>query len=119
VLLTVNSVREAIDDGVVSFTRLKLHQEIFRQVPRYDEPSVRSQSEVVQFLAGKAYLLGLMTADHPSEIWAVDPWDAKYLGVSTKDLALAMRALQATIALIWNEPELSAFNRQAAGRKVI
>ena len=31
----------------------------------------------------------------PTEAWTVDPWDAQYLGVTVRDLSLAMRVLRA------------------------
>jgi diguanylate cyclase (GGDEF)-like protein len=39
--------------------------------------------------------LGFIAAHDMSEVWAVDPWDAQYLGVTDKTLSLAMRVLQA------------------------
>jgi len=94
-LMAVNSVRKAIDRGLVRFHNPDTSQD-FQDIER-ENPSETScsQSEVEQFIAGKAYLLGFMAADGLTEIWAVDPWDAKYLGVTTKELAVAMRSLQA------------------------
>jgi hypothetical protein len=77
--LVVNSVRKAIDDGAVRFYPAQEYQDTYPQIPRYEPPSVCSQSEVVQFLTGKAYLLGFMATDVLSVIWAVDPWDENIL----------------------------------------
>src|SRR5712664_2996595 len=53
------------------------------------------QSEIEQFLKGKAYVLGFLAADEPGEVWAADPWDVQYLGVTKTELLLAMRVLRA------------------------
>lgn len=91
----VNSLRMAIDDGRVEFYDPDAHPEVFQRVKRQYRSQPCSQSEIEQFLEGKAYFLGFFAVDQPTEIWAVDPWDAHYLGVSTKELSLAMRVLKA------------------------
>jgi diguanylate cyclase (GGDEF)-like protein len=60
--------------------------------PRQGIP--RSQVEIEDFLCGKAFMLGFMVAPAPpSDVWGVDPWDATYLGVTSRELLLAMRSL--------------------------
>jgi diguanylate cyclase (GGDEF)-like protein len=92
---TVNSLRAAIDDGMVAFYPPDVHQEVFQRIERQQKFTASSQEEVEQFLKGKAYLLGFFAVDQPTEVWTADPWDAHYLGVSTKELLLAMRVLRA------------------------
>jgi len=93
---TVNSVRTAIDAGLVGFCSPDVRQEKYQRIGRQQQPSERhSQSEIEQFLTGKAYVLGFLAADEPGDMWAADPWDALYLGVSKKELLLAMRVLRA------------------------
>lgn len=95
VLLAVNGVRRAIDKGVVTFYRPDVRQEVFQRINREQTPSVHPpQSEIERFIAGKACVLGFLSVKTPSEVWAGDPWDAEYLGVSTKELLLAMRVLR-------------------------
>jgi diguanylate cyclase (GGDEF)-like protein len=96
VLLTVQSVRKAVDQGQIQFYKRSVHQEVYQRISRDEGPTTRkAQSEVEQFIAGKAYILGFLVADPPGEIWATDPWDASYLGVSKKELLLAARTLRA------------------------
>jgi len=94
---TINSARSAIDDGLVKFFSPDVRQEVFQRVERQHQPSEsrRPQSEIEQFLVGKAYVLGFLTADELNDVWAVDPWDAQYLGVSKKELSLGLRVLRA------------------------
>ena len=92
---TVNGVRMAIDEGQVKFYSPDVWQETYQRIKRQQPSERRSQSEIEQFLRGKAYVLGFLDADEPGEVWAADPWDAQYLGVSKKDLLLAMRVLRA------------------------
>jgi len=92
----VNSARSAVDSGQIAFYEPDVRQEVFQRIERKQQPQERrTQSEVEQFIAGKAYVLGFIAADEPSEIWTADPWDALYLGVSLKELPLAMRVLRA------------------------
>jgi diguanylate cyclase (GGDEF)-like protein len=92
----VNNVRLAIDEGQIEFYDPDANQEIFQRVKRQQRRSNScSQSEIEQFLEGKAYFLGFLAVEQPAEVWAVDPWDAHYLGIQAKDLSLAMRLLKA------------------------
>lgn len=96
VLQTVNSARTAIDLGRVKFYEPQFHQEVYQRIEYRLQPQERrTQSGIEDFLSGKAYVLGFFTVDEPTEVWAVDPWDAQYLGVTVKDLSLAMRVLRA------------------------
>jgi hypothetical protein len=96
VLLTVQSVRKAADQGQIQFYKRSVHQEVYQRINRDEEPTARkAQSEVERFIAGKSYILGFLISDQPGEIWTTDPWDASYLGVSRKDLLLAARTLRA------------------------
>ena len=95
VVETVNSLRAAIDDGLVTFYAPDVRQEVFQRIGRQQKFTASSQEEIDQFLKGKAYLLGFFAVEQPTEVWTADPWDAHYLGVSTKELLLAMRVLRA------------------------
>ena len=96
VVLTVNSVRTAIDGGSVTFYSPDVWQEKYQRIEfQYQTPEPRPQPEVEQFLARKACILGFFAVDEPADVWAADPWDARYLGVTKKELSLAMRILQA------------------------
>jgi diguanylate cyclase (GGDEF)-like protein len=94
-LQTVNSVRVAIDEGLINFYEPDVHQEVFQKANRQQQFAIRSQAEIEEFSAGKAYFLGFFAVEQPTEVWAADPWDAHYLGVTTKELLLAMRVLRA------------------------
>jgi len=95
VLQTVNSVRTAIDEGLVRFHAPDVRQETYQPVKRQQQFEHRSQSEIEHFLRGKAYVLGFIAVDEPSNVWTADPWDAQYLGATKKELSLATRVLQA------------------------
>jgi diguanylate cyclase (GGDEF)-like protein len=92
----VNNLRLAIDAGQIKFYEPTVHPETYQRVgmkPLAQES--RSQSDVQRFVAGKVCTLGFFAVDDLSEVWAIDPWDAQYLGVTEKSLALAMRVLRA------------------------
>jgi len=96
VLQTVTNVRTAINLGQVKFYEPQFHQEVYQRIEYRLQPQERrTQSGIEDFLSGKAYVLGFFTVDEPTEVWAVDPWDTEHLGVSVKDLSLAMRVLRA------------------------
>lgn len=93
VIQTVNSVRSAVDMAQIKFYESNLRQESYQRIEREQQPQKRPQSEVERFLAGKAYVLGFVASER--DVWAADPWDAQYLGVTVKELSLAMRVLRA------------------------
>jgi hypothetical protein len=93
VATAVNTIRAATDAGELEFVDLKTHREVWRRVERR-QVKPRSRAEIEDFLCGKAFMLGFMVAPAaPSDVWAVDPWDATYLGVATRELLLGMRSL--------------------------
>jgi diguanylate cyclase (GGDEF)-like protein len=93
VAATVNTIRTATDQGELEFVDPTTYRDVWKRVERR-EFRPRSQAEIEQFLCGKAFMLGFMVAPAPpSDVWAVDPWDATYLGVATRDLLLSMRSL--------------------------
>src|SRR5260370_10016444 len=91
----VNDVRTAIEESRVKFYSPDAWNEVYQPVKPQEQSERRSQSEIEQFLKGKAYVMGFLAADEPGEVWAADLWDAQYLGVTKKELLLAMRVLRA------------------------
>jgi len=92
----VNDVRSAIDAGQITFYESTVHQETYQRVEtNHQSEQQHSQQDVERFVAGKAYTLGFIAVDEASDVWAVDSWDAQYLGITEKNLALAMRVLKA------------------------
>lgn len=92
----VNSIRTAVDRGQIMFYEPSFHQEVYQRVETKQQTQQQhSEQDVERFVAGKAYTLGFMAVDETSDVWAVDPWDAQYLGVTEKNLALAKRVLRA------------------------
>jgi diguanylate cyclase (GGDEF)-like protein len=55
----------------------------------------RTKSEIEKFLAGKTHMLAFEVPEVPGEVWAVDPWDAEYLGTSKKELSKSAYVLRA------------------------
>jgi diguanylate cyclase (GGDEF)-like protein len=94
---TINSVRLAVDDGSIRFFKADVPQGTYQRIEHQQQPlEARPQPEVEKFLAGKAYMLGFVAVEEPSQIWIADPWDAQYLGKTKKELLLAMRVMRAS-----------------------
>jgi diguanylate cyclase (GGDEF)-like protein len=97
VRIATNSVRNAIDNGTVTFYDRDSHPESY-QLIKDDAKAQRppeSQSEVEKFIAGKTYMLGFQIPDVPGEVYAADDWDAEYLGISRKELSQSAYVLRA------------------------
>ena len=93
----INRIRRAVDKKEINFFMPEVHQETYQQLERNSQEHVGPrppQPVVEQFLARKAYVLGFLTPEGTTEIWAIDPWDAEYLGVTKKELSLAVRVLR-------------------------
>ena len=84
----VNRVRTAIDEGEVTLRSSNNRAQLYQQIKLNSHHGVlrRPENQIERFLAGKAYFWGFRAVDTPGEVWAADPWDAEYLGVSPKDL---------------------------------
>jgi len=95
---SVNRIRNAIDNGSVVFYKSpQTHPASYQFV---DEGPARFRSappsaEVEKFIAGKTYMLAFQVPDVPGEVFAIDPWDAEYLGVSKKELSQSAYVLRA------------------------
>ncbi len=93
VAAAVNTIRAATDTGELEFIDPNTNREVWKRVERRQVRQC-SQAEIEDFLCGKAFMLGFMVAPAPPrDVWAVDPWDATYLGVTSRQLLLAMRSL--------------------------
>ena len=91
-----NRVRYALDDGEITFYRPDVQQERYQVLRRLTQGRTPATQEAVQkFLASKAYVMGFLAPDTPTKVWMLDPWDAEYLQVGSKDLGLATRLLKA------------------------
>lgn len=93
----VNAVRESLDKSDLNFYKSERHPSETQEIKIFErfEP-VRSTEELVeQFLSGKVFWLAFKRGDKSTRVWLADPWDAKYLGVSTADLVRAAQVLQA------------------------
>ncbi len=95
--LIINSLRSAIDQKAVIFYGFDVHPQSYQQLrpESHRSPTSHSEPEIEHFLAGKAYMLGFRVSDLPGEVWVTDPWDAEYLGTSTKELARSAYILKA------------------------
>jgi diguanylate cyclase (GGDEF)-like protein len=121
---TINSVRAAVDHGSIHFFKTDVRQETYQMIKHQQQPfETRSQPEIEEFLAGKAYRLGFLAVEEPSEIWAADPWDAQYLGVTKRELLLAMRVMRANalfdsgVGPEYVRPTDTLLARQSAGNQ--
>jgi diguanylate cyclase (GGDEF)-like protein len=95
--IATNSIRNAIDNGTVTFYERQSHPETYQAIK--DDAKERrppgSQSEIEKFIAGKTYMLAFQIPDVPGEVYATDAWDATYLGVSKKALSQSAYILRA------------------------
>jgi diguanylate cyclase (GGDEF)-like protein len=95
--IATNSIRNAIDNGLVTFYDRQSHPETY-QLIKDDAKEQRapwSQSEIEKFIAGKTHMLGFQIPDVPGEVYARDAWDAEYLGISEKELSQSVYVLRA------------------------
>jgi hypothetical protein len=103
-----NRIRNAVDDGAVTFHDPQSHPERYQRIrdesgrPRPRRPP----ADIQKFIAGKTYMLAFQIPEVPGEIYATDAWDAEYLGVSKKELSQSAYVLRAR-GLIDLDPTLS------------
>jgi hypothetical protein len=82
---------------MVTFHDPQSHPDRYQRI-KDDEGKPRSltpQAEIEKFIAGKTYMLAFQLPDMPGEVWAADPWDAEYLGISKKELSQSAYVLRA------------------------
>lgn len=103
----VTRIRRAIDGNSIQFYEPDSHPDRYQPVEDGGGKSnaARQQSEIEKFVAGKTYTLGFQLPDTPGEVYATDPWDAEYLGISKKDLSQSAYVLRAR-GLIDLDPSL-------------
>jgi diguanylate cyclase (GGDEF)-like protein len=92
-----NRIRKAIDNGTLTFYEQDSHPDRYQVIKndsRETNPQ-RTKSEIEKFLAGKTHMLAFEVPEVPGEVWAVDPWDAEYLGTSKKELSKSAYVLRA------------------------
>ena len=92
-----NRIRNAIDDGAVTFYDRQSHPQSYQAVGddvREAGPTTPA-SEIEKFIVGKTYMLAFEIPDVPGEVYAADPWDAEYLGTSKKELSQSAYVLRA------------------------
>jgi diguanylate cyclase (GGDEF)-like protein len=93
----VNAVRTAIDEREVSFAKVGTCPKHYKWIRPVADRTIEhvSKEDVQRFLAGKVYALGFQVPNAPCDVWIADPWDAEYLGVSTKDFSQSAHILKA------------------------
>ena len=104
----INRIRSAIDKRSITFYEKRSHPASYQEAG--DDPNTPSQAgtsaDVERFIAGKTYMLSFQIPDIPAETYALDAWDAEYLGVSGKALSQSAQVLRAR-GLIDLDPSLS------------
>ena len=97
-----NRMRDAIDEGSVHFTPYGARSSSGQLIEQKAATERRqaSEEEIERFLVGKAYDLGFRAAHSPRLVWIRDPWDASYLGTTTRTLSQAAHILQARKLLV-------------------
>jgi len=93
----VNAVRNSLDRSEINFYDSDRHPSETQEIRISDKLQSARADEVSieQFLAGKVFWLAFKRGDRSTKVWIADPWDAKYLGVGTKDLIQTAQVLQA------------------------
>jgi diguanylate cyclase (GGDEF)-like protein len=102
----VNAIRRSVDAGSIEFFEPNKHPRQLQQLEIDSEVKIEPTAtpEIESFLAGKAYFMGFKADGIPEQVWTVDPWDAEYLGVPTKNLSQAAFILQARDLVVIKEP---------------
>jgi hypothetical protein len=93
----VNAIRGSLDRSEIQFYKRDDHPSLTQEISIFEELNfARSPDESVeQFLAGKVFWLAFKRGNQSTPVWIADPWDAKYLGVSVKELIQTAQVLQA------------------------
>ena len=93
---TVNSIRDAVDQGNLTFYPTDAHplelQKVDLQIAKSVGPN---HHEIDEFLRGKVFRMAFKTGDSTTRVWVADSWDAEYLGCAASDLAQAAEVLEA------------------------
>lgn len=92
---SVNSIRTAVDNKEISFCEPGSRQESYQPINQMRPRSPKQRSDVESFIAGKTYMLAFLIPEIPGEVFATDPWDAVYLGVSKKEPSQSLYLLRA------------------------
>ena len=94
----VNRIRQAIDRQEITFYARAEHPDKLQvlEARSLKQPAdTVTQDDLGQFLSGKVYWLGFKREGKDGKVWIADPWDADYLGVSTKELRQAAQIQEA------------------------
>ncbi len=92
----VNSIRLAVDSGLVKFYPQQAHPIELQEVKLRTRPSTDGTGRMIDdFLRQKVFWLAFKAGDSSSITWIADPWDAAYLGTTVSSLRQAGQILEA------------------------
>jgi hypothetical protein len=89
-----NRVREIIDNSDVPFYLPDEHPSEVKTI-NLEAPISPAYPDLQGFLRTKVYWLGFKQGGKQTKVWVADPWDATYLGCTTRDLIQAAELLEA------------------------
>jgi hypothetical protein len=92
----VNAIRNALDRSEIQFYGRREHPSETQEIKILDRsrPGRAPQASVEDFTAEKVRWLAFNRGDQFTKVWVADPWDASYLGVSSRDLIRAAQVLR-------------------------
>jgi TIR domain len=110
----VNTIRNAVDSGGITFHSPTAAQQISLLLPS-NSIQVRSDqaSDPRRYLAEKVYWLGFRQGDKRTWTWVEDPWDSDYLHVALAQLAQFAQILEARDMIVLDRDQQFARAGQA------
>jgi hypothetical protein len=110
----VNSIRNAVDSGLLTFYPKQAHPIELQEVKLNTRPSRTGTAQIIdEFLRWKVVWLAFKAGDSTSITWIADPWDADYLGTSVKSLREGAEILDARSELKLDEAkEFASIGRE-------
>ena len=86
-----------MDRTEIRFYKRKEHPSQTQEAKIFEklEPIRVPEEFVEEYISKKVYWLAFKHGDQSTKVWVADPWDAAYLGMSTKELVRASQTLRA------------------------
>jgi hypothetical protein len=92
----VNSIRMAIDQGLIKFYPQEKHPKELQQVELVlKAPVPATPDSIDKFIRQKVVWLAFRAGDATTAVWIADPWDASYLGTPAVELKRSSQVLDA------------------------
>jgi hypothetical protein len=114
----VNSIRTAVDSGLLKFYPRQAHPVELQEVKLNTRQSTIGTPQMIdEYLRRKVFWLAFKAGDSSSITWIADPWDADYLGAPVNSLRQAAQILDARSELRLDElKEFASIGRELLAR---